>query len=210
MKVRFILLALAITYLTAHAHENARSSGIGVRGSLWEAKGQSTEIIVDGDNAGTQVTTSGGGGSLYLFSRTSDNTLIEVTLGALGNARTQQKSWYDEKVDVNALTLATVGLKQELFSLRNPSTLRPYITIGAGPYWIHTVLVQDYYNSENVTVKSKPKRGGYLGGGFNFMFNDWFGLNLDCRYHFINFDKKNEYSGFETGLGLVLLWGRYR
>jgi outer membrane protein W len=191
------------------ANGPVRSTGIGFRGSLWDGKGQSSLVTVDNAVARTEVN-AGGGGSLFLFSRMSDNTFLEITLGSYGTAQTRQTNWSQENVDVNAVTYGTVGLKQELFSLRNPSTLRPYLTVGAGPYWIHNVAVQTNDYDEHVAVNSKGRKGGYLGGGFNFMLDSWIGVNLDCRYHFVSFDKNHEFSGFEYGLGLVFMWGRYQ
>jgi outer membrane protein W len=208
MKPRLIVSYMLLYAVTTWANGPVRSTGIGFRGSLWDGKGQNARVTVDNGLASTEVN-AGGGGSLFLFSRTSDNTFIEITLGSYGVAETRQTTWHRENVDVNAVTHATVGLKQELFSLHNPSSLRPYVAVGAGPYWIHTVAVQTDGPDEHVAVNSKGRKGGYLGGGFNFMLDNWLGVNMDCRYHFVSFDKNHEFSGLEYGLGLVFMWGRY-
>lgn len=69
---------------------------------------------------------------------------------------------------------------------------------------------EEYWDEEEVTINSKLKAGGYAGGGLDFMLTSWFGLNLDVKYHFVDFNSNSDFSGYEYGLGLQFMWGKYR
>lgn len=104
-----------------------------------------------------------------------------------------------------------LGMRYHLFSPQNRSNIRPYVAFGAGPYWFADIFVhEEYWDEEEVTINSKLKAGGYAGGGLDFMLTSWFGLNLDVKYHFVDFNSNSDFSGYEYGLGLQFMWGKYR
>ena len=69
--------------------------------------------------------------------------------------------------------------------------------------------VERMYEDE-VKIETKLRRGGYLGGGANFLLSDWFAINFDVKYHFIDFSKNHDNSGYEYGIGVSFMWGKYQ
>ncbi len=188
-----------------------KSTGIGLRGSYWKTSNEPTQITVSDHLGQSEVDVGSGGGSIFLFSRINENMWFELSLGGVGEVEEESAYYYtDNNVDVSAITPFLLGLRYELLPAQNQSTLRPYFEFGGGPYWISTVNVRQNYYREEVKVQTILNRGGYLGGGLNFMLGSWFAINFDMKYHFIDFNKKNEYSGFEYGIGFCILWGRYK
>lgn len=206
-----LLLALFICVQAAMANNN-RKAGVGFRGTHWSMGNNAQTVQISTNPLQTHVDVGSGGGYFYLFSRISDAAWMEFTMGAVGQVEAHNESFWGDEVDVNAVTPVLLGLRHDFFSYDSPSSLVPYMTFGAGPYWMNDVYVRSdrFGNDNELAVKSKATLGGYAGGGLNFMFTSWFGLNLDARYHFINFDVNHEKSGWEYGLGILFSWGKYK
>ena len=206
-----LLLALFFCVQAAMANNN-RKAGIGFRGTHWAMSNNAQIVHVSTDPIQAQVDVGSGGGYFFLFSRISDAAWMEFTMGAVGQVNAHNESYWGDEVKVNAVTPVLLGLRHDFFSYDSPSSLIPYITFGAGPYWLNDVYVRSdrFGVDDELAVKSKAKLGGYAGGGLNFMFASWFGFNLDVRYHFINFDVNSEKSGWEYGLGVIFCWGKYK
>ena len=81
---------------------------------------------------------------------------------------------------------------------------------GGGPYFLTDIRVRETFYDEEVNISTVLKPGVYAGGGLDFMLNSWFGLNFDVKYHVIDFDVSHEQTGFEYGLGIQFMWGRFR
>jgi hypothetical protein len=217
MKRNTMLVAAIIVFFVmsinsmATAGVKPRAAGIGLRGTYWHMNNSNHEIYVSNSIEGTEVDVGGGGGWIYFFSRIDNSSLLEFSLGAVGRAETKTNYIDGEEVDVDAILAVLMGLRHELFSVYNPSALRPYLSLGVGPYWLNDVTVRERYwgYEEEVKVKAKVKPGGYAGVGTNFMLSSSFGLTFDARYHFVNFNVNHEYSGWEYGMGIVIAWGRY-
>lgn len=188
-----------------------RMAGIGVRGSYWKRDGIQTEYTVIHNLHETRLNMGSGGGWIYFFSRINENLFAEFSLGAVGEVESRTNFFQEEDTRVSAVTPILFGLRLNLLPLESRSALQPYLTGGVGPYWFHDVHVQEssWGYEEEVTSSTRLKRGAYAGGGTNFWFTDWFGLNFDVRYHFINFENDHPESGFEYGLGAVFAWGNY-
>ena len=206
-----LLLVLAFCVQPAMAGNNSKA-GIGFRGTSWKMGNRSELVHVKTQPPNAQVDVGSGGGYLYFFSRVSDATWMEFTLGAVGKVESQYDYFGGSEVDVNAVTPVLLGFRHDLFAYDSYSSLIPYLALGVGPYWFNDIYVkEDYFGVEGeVEVKAKPTLGGYAGGGVNFMLTDWFGFNFDARYHFINFDVNHATSGWEYGLGVLFSWGRYK
>ncbi len=210
-KALFVLLALFLCVQTAMANNN-RKAGIGFRGAHWKMNNNPASVHVAVDPTQTNVDVGSGGGYITFFSRVSDAGWIELSIGAIGDVKTQNEYWYGEETNVNAVTPVLLGMRHDLFGYDSPSSLIPYIAFGVGPYWFNDVYTRtDYFGFEHETqVKTKSKIGGYAGGGANFMMASWFGFNFDARYHFINFDVNDYRSGWEYSLGVIFAWGTYK
>lgn len=192
------------------AQRKVKSTGIGLRGTYWKINNDPTRIIVSDHGSRSSVNTGSGGVWLYLLSRMNYNTLFELSLGAVGKVEEETYYYTQSDVDVLAVTPILLGLRIELISPESQSAFQPYLSLGGGPYWFSNVSVKERMYEEEVNVETKLKRGGYLGGGVNFLLSDWFAINFDMKYHFINFNKNHENSGFEYGLGVSFMWGRFR
>lgn len=211
--LKYLLTTIMVFSLfsTVFAGSPMRKAGIGFRGSYWRTSKYPPELKVQQTALHSEVNVGGGGGSLYFLSRLSDVWLAELTLGAIGRVAAKTEYLDGEDVEVSFTTPLLLGFRHHLFLWNNSSALRPYVNFGAGPYWMHDLHVQrqNYGFQEEVSGRTKLKLGGYLGGGFDFMFTTWFGLNFDVRYHFIDFNQQHEHSGFEYGLGFQFLWGHF-
>lgn len=201
------LLLFAVNLL---AQRKVKSTGIGLRATCWKLTSDPTRITVSNFGEQTSINTGSGGAWLYLISRMNYSTLFELSLGAIGQVEEETYYYTNSEVDVFAVTPILFGVRFELVSPESQNALKPYLSLGGGPYWISTINVKEELCQEEVTVETKLRRGGYLGGGVNFLLSDWLAINFDMKYHFINLDKNHENSGFEYGLGFSFLWGRYR
>lgn len=216
MKLRIMKLVpiaiIAFLFFSANllAQREVKSTGIGLRGTYWKMANDPAQIIIKDSWMHTSVNTGTGGGWLYLLSRLNENTLLELSLGAVGKVEEETFDYTNSDVDVFAVTPILLGLRLELVSPESYSALKPYLSLGAGPYWFSTVQVENRLYEETVTIETELKRGGYLGGGVNFLLSDWFAINFDVKYHFIEFNKKHGNSGYEYGLGCSFFWGRFR
>lgn len=192
------------------AQREVKSTGIGLRGTHWNMTNDPSQIIVTEHWNHTSVSTGSGGVWLYLISRLNYNTLFELSLGAVG--KVDEESYYDThtNVDVSAVTPILFGLRLELVSPKSQSALKPYLSLGGGPYWFSTIQVEERMYEDEVKIETKLRRGGYLGGGANFLLSDWFAINFDVKYHFIDFSKNHDNSGYEYGIGVSFMWGRYQ
>jgi len=191
------------------AQREVKSTGIGLRGTYWKMTSDPSQITITEHWNHTSVSTGSGGVWLYLISRLNYNMLFELSLGAIGKVEEETIYYTHTDVDVFAVTPILFGLRLELVSPESRSALKPYLSLGGGPYWFSTVQVEERLYEEEVKIETDLKRGGYLGGGANFLLSDWFAINFDVKYHFIDFSKKHENSGYEYGIGVSFLWGRY-
>lgn len=208
--VAIATILLLFLNVNLFAQREVKSTGIGFRINYWKMSNDPTRIVISDFGEHTSVNTGSGGAYVCLFSRINYTTVFELNLGALGEADEETHHYTD--TDVNALAVIPIlfGIRMELISPQSQVALKPYVSLGAGPYWFSKINVKDRVNEEEVTIDTKLRRGGYLGGGANFLLTDWLAINFDVKYHFINFNVKHDYSGFDCGLGFSFLWGRFR
>ncbi len=194
----------------AWTQTDAKSTGVNFRGSYWKMSNQPTHIAVSSHGEASAENIGGGGLWLSFLSRMDQRMFLEFSLGAVG--KVDEESTYLNKNEVKAVAITPLllGFRYHLFSPQHQSALQPYFNFGAGAYWVTDILAIENIVEEKVIVDTKFQRGGYAGGGFNFMLTDWLGLNFDLKYHFLNFNKNDSLSGFEYGLGISLMWGQFK
>lgn len=163
-------------------------------------------VAVHGDEESVHVGPAGG--YITFFSRVSDQGFFEFTMGAIGIVDVDSRGWDDDDVDVKSLFPFLIGLRHNILSYRSRSQLQPYLSIGVGPYFYADVDVANEGFNESVYVATDTWFGGYTGCGFHIYMARWFGLNVDLKYHFIQFNKEHDYSGLEFGFGIGFHWGR--
>ena len=207
----WVLLGCLFSVQAAVANNN-RKAGIGFRGTHWRMNNEAQIVRLTTNPLQAHVDVGNGGGYLMLFSRIGDASWMEFTMGAVGKVEAYNETFWGDEVDVNAVTPVLLGFRHDFFSYDSPSALIPYLAFGAGPYWLNNIYVRtDRFGVDNeLAVQTKMRLGGYAGGGVNFMFTDWFGLNVDARRHFIDFNVNHEKSGWEYGLGVIFSWGKYK
>lgn len=210
----FSFTAMAATLVAFFSYSSVqaqvRSTGIGLRGTYWNMNNGPAHVIVTDYDGYSAVDIGNGGGWIFFFSRVDEQTFFEFSLGAIGNVQSESHHDFVNNVEVTAVTPVLLGLRHHLFSPYSQSAMQPYLAYGAGPYWLHDIQVRDGFGEDEAIVRSKLKPGAYAGGGMNFMMANWFGLNFDVKYHFVDFNVNHDYSGFEYGLGFSFMWGRYR
>lgn len=206
----FLILFLFSTGSDVFAHGKIRSGGIGVRGTFWGTADQRANILLNRYDYLSVSSEIGGGGWLYFLSRSNEHLLVEFGLGAIGVAVNEYSGFFNDDVDVSAVIPVTFGFRVQPLSARSHSSLQPYFSMGGGPYWLADIRVRENYFEEEVKVHTVLKPGVYAGGGMDFLLSSWFGFNFDVKYHVIDFDVDHERTGFEYGIGIQFMWGRYR
>lgn len=208
--VIMIISGLLVSSVWSH-EKKIRTTGIGLRGSSWKNSHPVSELSVFRNDADSEIQLSDDGGWICFLSRINDNWFGELGLGSLGKVEARSDYLNDADVHISAVHPLTFGLRYELFSLDNRSAFQPYISGGAGPYWISDIYAKEdhFEEEEQVSAKTDLLKGGYAGAGLNFALTSWLNLGFDARYHFVDFDKKHERSGWEYGFGITFMWGHY-
>jgi len=207
-----VTAALFSGSLDAGAQVHRRTTGITLRGGAWGGWPEGNRPLVFG--SGDQLSYFDGdgvGGWISFVSRMNDNVLVELSLGAV--VRSVEELHHSAGTDayVEALVPLLLGTRVFPFEPTRSSALRPYLSFGAGPYWMADITSIETFSDHDVTVDSRSELGGYLGVGADFMISDWFGLNFDVKRHYVDFQAHHEYSGYEVLMGLQFMWGdRYR
>ena len=186
-----------------------KSTGIGVRGSYYGTGDQEMEFVSVDFEDHIQSANIGAGGSLFIFSRFADQFFMEFTVGGLARVNTEHKVWLDEEIEVFSAVPMLVGVKYDILPIKSKSFLRPYISAGPGAYIISDVQVQRAHGIERGHISTKVRGGAHAAAGFNFFFTETFGLNFETKYHLVDFDPNHNRSGYELGIGLLVMWGDY-
>ena len=205
LTVTLVILSCRIEVLSAQGM--SRSHGLGTRLSLWKTARSSALINVTRD----RVELSGAGAWLYFFSRFRDDWFFEFSLGVVASVvanevRNEAGEFVVDAEDITAIIPFLFGFRYDFLSFRNQGALQPYLSLGAGPYWITSVDPQ--VNNERVESGLNP--GAYLGGGLNIGVFSWFAFNFDLKYHLIDFQFGKDFSGVEFGMGASFMWGQKR
>lgn len=200
-----IILGLSVNLFSK---QEIKPNGIGFRGGPYMMNNQGTEISVHSNDGINEVNIGGFGGWIYIFSRLQNKLYLDLTLGGAARVEEQSNRYHEDIIDVYTVSPLLIGVHYDILSEKNESSLRPYISTGAGPYWISHVKVNDRYYEDEVNIGTNMYGGAYLGSGINFPVKSWLGINFDMKYHFVNFNADNKFSGFEYGIGLHFMWGK--
>ena len=202
-----VIILLGFTF-QVFSQVELKPNGIGMRGGPYMMDDQGTNISISSHNGVDEVNIGGFGGWIYLFSRLQNKLYLDLTLGGAAKVEEQSSYYTDNLTDVYTISPLLIGFHYDILSEQNESSLRPYIGAGAGPYWINHIRVDNCCYEEEVHIGSKMNGGGYLGSGVNLPVKSWLGINFDMKYHFVNFDAENKFSGFEYGIGVHFMWGK--
>jgi opacity protein-like surface antigen len=206
--VAILVLSLLLVPAAIRA-EHPRSAGIGLRTSYWDMAGVDNRIVAHSYDGDEWIDVGGTGGHFYLLSRISERMMLELNFGSTGSVKGVERWYGDQDYDVTAVIPITLGLRYDLLALHNPGVARPYLSAGAGPYIVAKASVHEDWFGDEVVGEWDAHRGAYLGAGLDYRLTSWLWLNFDARHHFVDMDADNEFSGFEYGIGLQFMWGRY-
>lgn len=204
-----LIIILTLSIVRVEADTILRSTGVGLRGTYWNMSKDRTIVRVNDFGESATVNFGGAGCWLYLFSRMNETMFLEISIGAIGTVVGEKNNEIDDNIDATAMIPLLIGLRYNLMSPLNNSSIQPYFTFGAGPFWIMTAKVRDLPETEEVTLINDFERDAYLGGGFDFMLTSWCAFNFDLKYHFMDFNVHHERSGLEYGLGIKFMWGQF-
>ena len=205
----FSIILLLVLTSPLISQTQIKSTGIGVRGSYYGTGDQEMEFVSVDFEDHIQSANVGAGGSLFIFSRYADQFFMEFTVGGLARVNTEHKVWLDEEVEVFSAVPMLVGVKYDILPIKSKSFLRPYISFGPGAYIISDVQVRRVHGVEHGHISTKVRGGAHAAAGFNFFFTETFGLNFETKYHLVDFDPNHNRTGYELGIGLLVMWGDY-
>jgi len=213
-KAKVLLFAAAAAVLCvpseAAAQVSRRTAGIVVRGSFWGLPQGHPQLIWTRVDEHTLFDGNGAGGWVSFLSRASDQLFLEVSLGTVVRTVEEVRRPAGTDTYVEALVPFLWGVRFLPLDPHGVGALRPYMSLGIGPYWAMDVLETETSSTHDVSIDSEHEFGGYLGAGVDFMFTDWFGLNFDVKRHYVDFRGRDDYGGFEYGIGLQFMWGDHR
>lgn len=184
-------------------------TGIGLKGCYWDFVNEANGISISNYWGSTEVTVSGYGGGIFLLSQTNRHIFLEFTLGAVSSVHNSTVYGINENTGTISVIEILFGGRYNLFPEEVQTNIRPYISFGGGAYLINDTIVRqkNFPYEQLVSIETNVRPGGYLGFGFLFLFTKSFGMNFDMRYQFVDFQREDLQSGFEFGIGCVVLWG---
>ncbi|MFC2088564.1 hypothetical protein ACFLSX_03105 [Calditrichota bacterium] len=200
----FLILNL-ILVLNLSAQGISRSSGIGIRASIWRPHNIGSEVNV-GISAVTTTVGSGEGGYLYYYTRLKENWYLETMFGSTGNVIFTKIGTLGTFSTEMSVTPLLFGARNDFLSLEHGSIFQPYWSFGGGLHWISMVR-SSTVQGVDAKIGSDSQIGAYLGSGINVLLSSRFAINADLKYHLLEFNPQNEYSNFEYAFGLTYMWG---
>jgi len=182
-----------------------RSSGIFLRGGFWDV-GKSEPVI--SVNAMGDVSVNRFSGWLVFVSKISEDRFWELSFGATGKIKTYANAYYNDDVHVASLAPILLGIRRYFHVGDFNYPLQPYYCYGGGFNLETDIRVLDGYQDDETTIHSRVKPSLYAGGGLNFHLSEWLAINIDGRYHWINFEKDHRFNGFDFTFGFGIFWGK--
>ncbi|MGH7601569.1 MAG: hypothetical protein ACREOI_34850, partial [bacterium] len=87
---------LVSIFLYSPVQAQARSTGIGLRGSYWNMNNGPAQIIVTNHGGYNAVDVGNAGGWIYFFSRVDAQTFFEFSLGAVGSVKSETYDGFND------------------------------------------------------------------------------------------------------------------
>ena len=209
-----LIKIILILFVTAQlfAQGKLRSNGAGFRFNFWNITGRPTQINIRAGEVNPTVDLSGAGGTLFFFTRIHERLFFDLSFGAVASVQSVGGSQGNDSSVVNAVLPILLGVHYDVLPSHLSSSVQPYLSLGLGPYWVQNVEgnFEPTGTETEGSIESKFLYGGYAGLGTNILFTDWIALNLDLKYHLVDFNTNNTFSGLDFGLGLSFMWGQKR
>lgn len=197
----FILFQITMGF----SQDLGRSRGIGLRGGFWNAKNKSSKYSSDRSSPFVSLDWDASG-SITFFTRLKGNLFLETNISGLGQFTVDAdlNDGNSGESTIGAIIPLLLGCRYDLLPAKYASPFQPYVGSGLGPYISIEHLTRQSYVSERTDVKF----GFYGCLGLNVVIRSWIAVNCDIRYHFINFQTEDDYSGLQFCTGLNFMWGK--
>lgn len=191
--------------------QNLTSAGFGFRGNYWDVAEGNGELLFRNLDGLQEVSVGGFGGSIYFFSRIDEQSVVELSFGAIGAVKASDHLVNGENVDAVSVMPLVMGLRYQILPAISRSALQPYLQFGGGAYWVSDIRVREnFIDDEEVRITSRARPGGYAGIGLDFNLGRHAAINYDLKYHWVDFEREGLQNGFQFGIGLSLMWGNFR
>lgn len=203
------LLAVASMFPAVTAGQiSRRSAGLVVRGGAWSMSEGQGRLVWTSDDEHTLYDGAGLGGWIAFIGRVGPHVSFELSLGTVVRTVEEVKHAQGTDTYVEGVVPVLAGLRFLPLAHPGGTSVVPYLSFGAGAYWVGDVVDTEWVGGDDTSVDFEARFGGYLGVGVDVMITDWFGLNFDLKRHFVDLRANHELSGVELGGGLAFYWGR--
>lgn len=216
MKTKWIWLVLIIILTVqnglAEHRFDTRSSGISIRCGMWGAgEIHTTSVAVSARDADTRVETGKYGGWLSFYNRIAPEWMLTLSLGGSGRADVKSSAWSGNEMGFEGHSGMLVGMQFYPLTRVTVGSLKPYLSFEAGPYWLTRCQVEENIWGVSTVVETTTllKPGLAAGGGMHYLMSNWFGLEMNLKYHAVNLDFDHPESGWEFGIGAAFFWGTF-
>ncbi len=211
MKTIINLTLILVMVLSIHLYgqNEIKSTGIGFRFSYYDGGPHSASFERVGYTRINAESSGGAGAIFFVFSRFSDRLSVEFSVGGLARFMADHKWHMEEDVEVFAAVPLLAGVRVDLLPVTSQSIIKPYVGGGLGTYILSDIHVTHEYGVEKGTVNTNLSPGGYGAAGLNIHFSPSVALNIEAKYHMVDFDADHNRSGVEVGMGMVFFWGSY-
>lgn len=199
----FAIILFAISTISAQGI--SRSSGLGIRASIWKPHNIGGDVNVGAFPITTSVG-SGEGGYLYYYTRLKENWYLEIMFGGTGTINFSKVGALGTYSSQQSITPLLFGLRNDFLSLEHGSIFQPYWAFGGGLHWISAIR-SGVTQSIDTSIGNESQIGIYVGTGINAILSSRFALNADIKYHLMEFNPEREYSGLEYSFGITYMWG---
>lgn len=211
MKSKNIIIALLFIFAFAHltfADGLYRSKRINLNAGLMED--MSANVTTMPGHVETNVDGSGGVGTLGIGTHINESLWGEFRIGYHSIEAGTKTTWYGEKNHAVGLIPIMVGVRNYLLN-EYDSGFQPYISLITGP----VVGMEAKQEAGLVTTNETTTQttfGSRVGGGVDFLFTSWFGIEFDGGYIFMNDFKEplsgqDNYNGWDASVGITFFWG---
>lgn len=209
-QILLVSIFISVSEIASLAQGMSRSTGLGLRIGFWNVTNHPTRISLLDYGQDASVDIGGAGATLYFFSRVHQNWFLEFNLGSVAGVHEEHSDYFINTIEATTIVPILLGVRYDLLSTRMPSSIQPYLSFGGGPYWIASLTSNNALTNSKQTIASDLKFGVYSSIGTNILLSNWLALNLDLKYHFVDFKFEKNYSGLEFAMGFSFMWGQKR
>ncbi len=162
------------------------------------------------DNHWSDISVSGVGGFFSYTYRLNPMFAWEFALGGITQTKVTTSSgrYYSRyQSNTHQVTIMPISFGALFFPFPSRSSLRPYASAGIGPYMEVEIITEDDFWGDAVftDVNITTTAGRFIGGGVDFLVSRHFQLNMDFRYHWVEFHRqKREIRNYS---GPQVMWG---